>query len=278
MNRRTWIILGILVLVIILCACLAVGMLVGWGLVSQNRTSVSDAYSTEFEIAPAATLWILNPVGDVVIETGREGVVSVHARREVRAFLSGWAQELLDRIDIETESDAQRASITVFLPKDRRLRSSKVDLTIVVPPSLDLDVVNQVGQVRISGTEGDLRLRSSVGDIVLHDVVVAENYDVINDVGAIRFYGRLPHGSGEVLLKSRIGDVEVAVPDGSPFALNAETRLGKVDSGFRLDSLQAGKTSGGAGMWLHGHAHTQEGGARLVLRTETGDIEIRATR
>ena len=276
MKRQTWIIVVVAV-VVVLCLCLCAAVAAGYAFFSGNGMGASDTVSTEFNVDPGMSLRVVNPVGDVTIEAGTEGVVTVSARRQVRAPLNVGARDLLDDIRVDVVARGGQAFVEVTLPEDTRLRSASVDLRLAVPAGIDLDVDNRVGQTHLFGTRGNLQVRGGVGDVVLGDVTVPESCDVQNDVGAIRFQGRLPEGAGQVRLRTGVGEVEVAVPEGSAFALDAETGVGDVSSGFELAGRQAGKGDGITGAWLRGYANGRGNGVRLVLRTGTGDIDIKPT-
>lgn len=277
MKRQTWIIVAVVAVAVVLCLCLCAAVAAGYAFFTGQGGRVSDVVSSQINVDPGAPLRVVNPVGDVVVETGAEGVVTVRARREVRGFLDIGGRDPLDNIQVQATTRGGRAIVEVTIPQPLRQRSAKVDLALTVPPGTDLDVDSDVGQVRISGTRGNVRVRGDVGDVVLQDVAVPGSCDVQNNVGAIRFQGRLPEGQGEVLLRTSVGEVEVAVPEDSAFALDAETGVGDVRSGFQLADRQAGKGNGVTGRWLRGYANTQGNAVRLVLRTETGDIDVTPT-
>jgi hypothetical protein len=277
MKRQTWIIVAVVAVAVVLCLCLCAAVAAGYALFAGSGSRVSDAVSTQIDVGAGAPLRVVNPVGDVTVETGTEGLITVQARREVGGFLNLGTRDQLDNIQVQAATRGGRAVVEVVIPQPLRQRSAKVDLTLTVPPGTDLDIDSPVGQVRILGTRGNVRVRGDVGDVMLQDVTVPKSCDVQNNVGAIRFQGRLPQGEGEVLLCTDVGEVEVAVPEGSAFALDAETSVGDVSSGFELAGRQAGQGDGVTGQWLRGYANGQGNGVRLVLRTGTGNIDIKLT-
>lgn len=278
-NRRTCGILALIVLVLLggacLCAFVITGI-VGTGFATVGQTGVTETMATELPVETPATLTVNNQVGDITVQSGDTDVIQVQATKEASAFLGTWADDLLQDIEVRTESAGSSARIVVDAPTELRLGSTSVALTVTVPEQTSLDIVNNVGDVRISGTEGDLRLRSNVGEITLRDVTIHEDYDVGADVGDIRFSGRLPEQQGQVLLQTNVGEVIVAVPEDSSFALDAETDVGDITTSFEVQDRQP--TDGNPpGEVLMGFVNTEANGVQLILRTDTGDIEIQAT-
>jgi hypothetical protein len=218
-------------------------------------------------------LWVNNPVGTVTVEPGREGVIVVQASSSVEGVFGPRTQSMLEAVQIDARSKGPEAHVEVDLPESLGPESVRVDLRLTVPPNTSLDLINRAGQVRVTGAEGDLRLRSDVGDVQLREVTVQNEYDVIVEVGRIEFQGRLPQDGGEVLLRTRVGEIDARLPAGSRFVLDAETAAGTIYTGFELEALQSGRNQAQVGGWLQGRANGGRG-VRLVLRTGAGEIRV----
>lgn len=240
------------------------------GLSEQAR--VTETISTELPVEQPASLTSNNRVGDISISAGDTDAIRVQATKEARAFIGAWAQDTLDSIDVRAEGSGNAARITVDVPTDLRLRSARVDFEIVVPQNMNLDIVNNVGEISVLGTTGSLRLRSNVGDIDLLDITVRDEYDVEADVGDIEFEGQLPEDAGTTMLRTNVGEINVSLPEDSSFMLDAETSVGDITSEFELQDRQADQE--GPGQMLKGFVNTTANGVQLVLRTDTGDITV----
>jgi hypothetical protein len=228
---------------------------------------------TELDIEAPAVLRVNNPVGTVTVEPGREGVIVVQASSSVQGVFGPRTQSLLEAVRIDARSKGPEAHVEVELPETLGPETVRVNLLLTVPPNTNLDLINRAGQVRVTGVAGDLRLRSDVGDVQLREVTVQNEYDVIVDVGRIEFRGRLPQGQGEVFLRTRVGEIDVRLPAGSRFVLDAETDAGTIDAGFELEERQSGRNQGQVGGWLQGQANGGRG-VRLVLRAGAGEIRV----
>jgi hypothetical protein len=77
-----------------------------------------------------------------------------------------------------------------------------------------------------------------------------------------------------MLLKTETGDIHVAVPADSRFALDAETETGQINAKFELENLQCSSASGEPGERLKGSVNQSRAGENLILRTEAGNITL----
>lgn len=276
MEGRTCGILALLALVGLAAVCICGVIVVGFAGASvvgfSDQARVTETISTELPVEQPASLTINNRVGDISISAGDTDVIQVQATKRASAFTDSWARDTLKRVDVRAESSGTAARITVDVPTDLRFRSAGVDFEIVVPQDIDLDIVNNVGDISVLATTGSLRLRSNVGDITLSDVVARQDYDVEADVGDIVFEGQLPEDAGATQLKTRVGQITVSLPENSQFMLDAETNVGNITTEFDLQNRQADQA--GPGQMLKGYVNTDANGVQLVLRTNTGDIDV----
>jgi DUF4097 and DUF4098 domain-containing protein YvlB len=219
-----------------------------------------------------ASLTVVNPVGKVTVRAGDGDRIDVRATKTVRALTPGRAQELLTRIGIRAESAGNQARIRVDFPETRGFRTASVDLVITVPRRTQLDIEIRVGQIHVDGVEGSMRLRSRVGDIRLRNVVLPGDSEVETDVGEVRFTGRLPR-EGEVTFTTQVGEIRIELPEDSRFILDAKTDVGDIHSEFTLEERES-ERAGAVGQTLRGRVGADPE-VTLVLRAQTGDIEVR---
>ena len=246
-----------------------------FSLVSGSHRRATEPFATELHVDTPASLTVINAVGNVTIHVGADDRISVRATKVARAASREDAQALLKRIAIHTESTPEGARIEVKLPENLHRRAANVDLEITVPRRTALDLQVGVGDVRVDGTEGDVRLRTDVGDVWLRDVTLVREGDVRTDVGDLHFTGRLP-ATGQTAFVARIGSIHVTLPTDSRFALDAETGVGTIHCQFDLQDKRSKRTT--ALHWeLHGRVGANPGGA-LTIRTQMGDIHVEAQR
>jgi DUF4097 and DUF4098 domain-containing protein YvlB len=120
----------------------------------------------------------------------------------------------------------------------------------------DLQLNNAAGPARISTSAKDVECTGITGDLRVED----GDGDI--SVGAVA-------PVGELAIHNRNGAINLTVPRGAGFALQATARNGNIDS-----KLDLPVTSAGAGQSVSGKVGS--GGPRIELITDHGDIEITA--
>jgi DUF4097 and DUF4098 domain-containing protein YvlB len=159
-----------------------------------------------------------------------------------------------DRIDLRVESSRQGANLaeyTVLVPSDAAisLRSSDGNLAVqglcgdVVLETITASVqVNGIRDAHLHiGTLGGpisltdirhshLEVRSVSGNVDIHNVTES-SVEVNSGRGRITYEGD-PGSSGEYLLTSHSGDLDVSIPAGAPVEIKSRTIKGEADPGF----------------------------------------------
>lgn len=136
-----------------------------------------------------------------------------------------------------------------------------------------LEVAQIPGEVRLE--RGNLSLQNIVGPVKLttHDTDVdldgvSNEISLAVDKGDIEVRpGRVP--LGRMMVKTRSGNIELALPEEATFALDANTDHGEIDNEFG-DNLR--QQTQGRGAHLRG---TMGDGPDLVLNTGRGSITVR---
>ena len=276
---KGWVI-GLLVLLAVLlsCCCLAVAVLamtrVDWGEVlpgDWGYTRITETTTRELRVDAPASLSVKNRVGAITVRPGSDGYVRVTATMEARARGMSAARNLLDGVRLTTSSTGDRATVEVTLARFSGPESLKVDLDIYVPVRTNLQIHNDVGEVRVTGVEGTMLVSSSVGRVDLRDVLLTGDSQLEAKVGEVRFRGDLP-SRGQVVISTDVGDLEVSLPRGSQFLLDASTKVGKIECDFSLEDREEGRDLGPAGE-LRGRVGVDPQ-VTLRLRTGTGKIAL----
>ncbi len=281
MTSRTWILVGSLgVGLLFLCICAALTMtlvprlvgLEGLSFFPRFQARASETVRAELQVPAPVSLTVIGSVGEVTVRAGNEKRIEVQATKTVRAITPGRARELLARIRVNAESTGHQARVQVEIPNTRDFRTASVDLVITVPRRIRLDIQTRVGEIDVGGVEGSVRLRSEVGDVRLRRVVLTGDSEVKADVGDVRFAGRLPR-QGRVQFTTQVGEIRIELPADSQFILDATANVGDVESEFELAERES-EPVGAVGRKLRGRVGA-EPGVTLVLRTQTGDIEVK---
>lgn len=174
--------------------------------VDLGPSEITDAYlgqmdectyedEREFSIPVESTVTLMLNTGSGALEVeGRDGLEEI----SVTARICASHEEFLDEMDV----DAQRlrggdVSIDAIYPDDRNDRDgrrvARIDLTVLIPRGLDVDVDDSSGHAEISGT-GHLYVDDSSGDLQVRDID-----------GTVR----IDDSSGSVDVQDVSGDVEI---------------------------------------------------------------------
>jgi len=123
------------------------------------------------------------------------------------------------------------------------------------------------GDIRLTGIKGSVGAESVSGDIELKGVSEAASVSGKSVSGSMTYEGMIKPG-GRYELKAHSGTVRMTLPASSSFDLEADTFSGVVDSDFEIQvsgRISPREVRGTVG----------KGGATVLLKTFSGDIELR---
>jgi DUF4097 and DUF4098 domain-containing protein YvlB len=153
--------------------------------------------------------------------------------------------------------------ITITVKRDLRL--GRADFEVSVPPDASLTLKNFMGDIEVRGVTGHVSVNSIDSNVRLVGVN-SPTIDVKVTTGDIFMDGEL-HEGGAYSLQSMKGDIDVTVPDSTPFNLNARALSENISLGSFLSRF-SGATKGPKGI---SGSHLN-GGPRLTLTTYAGRI------
>lgn len=147
----------------------------------------------------------------------------------------------------------------------RNLRLGRADFEISAPPDTAVTVKNYVGEIELKGINGHISINSIDSNVHLVNIN-SPAVDVRVTTGDIYFDGEL-HEGGAYSFQSMKGDLDVTLPSGTPFNLNARALSENINLGSFINSL-TGSSRGPKGV-----AGTHlKGSARLTLTSYAGRI------
>jgi DUF4097 and DUF4098 domain-containing protein YvlB len=149
------------------------------------------------------------------------------------------------------------------IKKSVRFKSSRTDLEFA---RLDGDLHMESGDLQAKSLVGPLRLITKSKDIHLDDV--SGDIKLENTNGTVEVHaGKPPLGSMQI--DNSKGDIQVVVPTGAAFSVDARTRDGDISSDFdqiKVNSDHGQSTASGS---------VGGGASRLAITNRYGSIEIR---
>lgn len=248
----------------LLLAAVAASLLIAFpGTVEAKRHGAFDGTA---RISKGSVLRIHNDRGDIVIREGSGDVVQVHAEvHDItdRGGLSGryTAAEVIAYLERKPpiEQEDKEVRVGYMLDEDFHL-GVEINYVINVPAWVTLEINAKHGNLEIHEVGDDIKLDKSSGSVLIQEP--RGKLKVITSEGNLQVLG-MPHA--EWSLKSVIGDVEVIVPAGLSFELNAESSDGRLNCEFPLGEHKQGRFDGS----ING------GGQKIHIRTEHGAVTVR---
>jgi len=123
------------------------------------------------------------------------------------------------------------------------------------------------GTVEATKVKGSVEAESVSGDLTLKDVSEARSVSGKSVSGTIAYSGTVLAG-GNYEFSAHSGNVELRLPAGAAFELDASTFSGTIDSEFQIQVV--GKLSP-----KEVHGTVNGGGARIVAKAFSGNVEIK---
>jgi DUF4097 and DUF4098 domain-containing protein YvlB len=244
--RIGWIIVIVLVVLLLVC-CVAAGLgalfFATQVQVSGERLSlpggvenVSAAATSEqtLQVDGPAVLEVANIFGDVDIRAW-EGQVPGEIR--ITATKTAWgrdaaeAEQDLEDIEVIVSQEEDMITIQAVMPETNlEGQADSVDLTILVPEETSVDAVTRMGQVSLSGTQGDAQLESQFGSVEAEDIRGALTANSSNGQITAR---NIESGSQDIQLQTDFGSIRLE--QASAQSVQAGSRNGEV----RLENVEA---------------------------------------
>jgi DUF4097 and DUF4098 domain-containing protein YvlB len=270
------------------------GVPTGLGIVALLLMSMASAQKTKeftYTVGPKAVVSITNNYGPITIKPSgnRQVVVRASSYSDAASFEN---EQYGNRIELRSHSlkpGTGLAEYTVLVPGDSRVMLQSSAGTLHAE-GLNGDVVLEAGTASVEASDisdahlhvktlsgpisltairnSHLDVRSVSGNINLHNVTES-TVEVNSGRGRITYEGD-PGTTGEYLLTTHSGDLEVSIPASASVEIKADSLKGESDKDF---PLSAGASATGKGITLlrPGTVST----SRFVLRSFTGKIRLK---
>jgi hypothetical protein len=244
----------------------AVGVFISIALCGPVEAKRNGAFAGTANVTRGSVLRLENRRGRIVIRSGTEAVVRVRA--EVR--------DCTDQGDLPGRYTP--AEIIAYLERKPPIEQNEKEVRIGFMLDADFHLGVEIDYEIVAPAWVDLEIDAKYGDLDVQ--MVGERIEVDKDSGSVRIReprgklrARINDGSLQVLgtpreewsLRSTAGGVEVVVPAGLGFELDAKTAEGRLDADVPLGEHKPGRFEGA----IHG------GGPRIQLRSERGTLAIR---
>lgn len=196
-------------------------------------SEVTEAGTAQLDVSgDTLEFTIDNEVGEVTIEPGADGEITVDFVKCAYGISREQARNRLDDVTVDLRETSERAvNLTVDCPGDgfSLARVDSVDLTLTVPRTMDLIVRNGVGDIDARDLRAPDRLHVSggVGNITLTNIDAGPDTVIKSDVGDVRFEGALAD-VGSAKITTDVGKVIVRLPENAGAELDACASVGSI--------------------------------------------------
>jgi hypothetical protein len=207
--------------------------------VDELKQTVQVANTEHVDFPSGGTVTLKNSIGEVAIEGWDEAGVEITTVKSTKAEYTPAERENashhLDRVKIAVERKANELVISTDFPKHRILPPTAI---FGVATGFDLDYLIKVPR------DTRLVVDQDIGNVYVDEVV------------------------GDVHATTHQGTITLRLPDGAPYAIDAKSDLGAVNSDFPGTTKDR--------LWFFGHKFSQTSRAahKLYLRAGFGDIII----
>jgi hypothetical protein len=271
-----------LVVLAIVGCCLVGGLAIGITMLRSRsggttETEVTQRQTASFDVGFRPSVTITDVAGNVSVNPGPDGKVSVQATKRVangpnaERILSGLQVNMVkgeNAVTIETRGPSATPSASTPRPTSSST-SPTVDLALTVPVATQLTVEVGAGAVTIQRIAGQMRVTTISGAITVQDAVFAGASQFTTTTGDVTLDGEMVSAS---LLgaQAQTGRIALTLPAVFSGHLDARTDAGAVTvKGWSVPVTAVN----GTGQQAVGDLR-QESSDYITLRVTTGDITV----
>jgi hypothetical protein len=252
-----------------------------------DDSSVSFNYVAEagFDLSLPVTTqaaFDLEGINGVITVTGSDTatVVTVTGTRRVRSDSQADADTRLQDLQVVTSTTDATIFVRTEQPQDTEGRTYQVDYDVLLPPDMEMNLVNVNGDIEAGHARGDAKITGVNGNIVVSDtgtlvvsnvngnVTVVDAEDVVLSVVNGNVYARFALSPGGEAGASTVnGNVQISIPTTTSALLRATRDNGVVTvSGLPVTDVHDTGT-----VYT---ARLGDGDGNIVLKTVNGNIRM----
>lgn len=237
-----------------------------WLLALPLGAKIEHKLMKDFPVTGVGTLHVTSDVANITVEPNENnaGVVNVYLYRTAYTNDEERAQQLIERIEMQTDHDGNDLAIEV---RNRRgvwnLMGTRVEarLRILVPPAFNVILESGSGDQVLRGISGEHLIRTGSGEVELRDFAGKVSAACgSGDINGGNLEGKLDFatGSGDITIVRSKGDMRVGTGSGDAI-------LREVEGSFRVET-----GSGDATLHLSGPL-TED----VEIELGSGDADVR---
>lgn len=244
---------------------------------AASAASLTETVDRTFNVRPGATVTLKNVNGRITVKAWDQPRVKVVAVKEVEADRDE-LKKVMQALRVEfVERDGGLSINTRYPNEDRKVSSlfdwmfgdhveAEVQYDLMVPRTMNVDVTNTNGSIRLSDVTGKHELDTTNGKIEVSRC--SGSLDASTTNGSITAELQQVTKGQPLSFSTTNGRIEVAVPANLAVDVDAGTTNGSIKTELPVATTKIGSNS------LRGSING--GGTPLRMRTTNGGISIRS--
>jgi hypothetical protein len=160
---------------------------------------------------PNTSFVVRNNVGNISLSPSKDGNCTTRAFIRAKGKTAAEAQEMVERVLINSHSSDDSSSLSVVKPDDNHWKELNVDFYIMVPSGTRLDVKTNMGSIELLNLEGQIKAVTNMGSIKAVET----------------------HGDAE--LTTNMGGIDFVASRDISAKFKVHTNMGKIDSELPLN-------------------------------------------
>ena len=244
---------------------------------AAEAASLTEKIDRTFDVRPGANVQLTNVNGRITVKAWDQPRVKVVALKEVETSRDQ-LKEAMKALRVEFQQRDGGLTVITHYPKEGRGFTSifdwimddrveaEVEYELMVPRTMNVDVSNTNGSIRLSDVSGKHDLDTTNGKIEV--TRCAGSLDASTTNGAITAELQKVTKGQPLRFSTTNGRIEVAVPADLAVDVDAGTTNGSIHTDLPISTTKVGSNS------LRGAING--GGTPLRMRTTNGGISIRS--
>ena len=188
----------------------------------QSLVSATAEESKTLNVDSPINLMVQDDAGDISIVGGEGEKVEIKIVKTGYALTQARAEEDLKNIRYQIEQNGNVVTLTYALSRISTRDVDTVDFIVTVPNEVTVDVNAGMGEVNVSGTNGNVTIFSDFGDVIVENVQGAVN---VETKGGRVDASLIDAGDGNIDLSSGFGKVFLRQATGKDIKLYSNSGL-----------------------------------------------------
>ncbi len=188
--------------------------------------SAERVETRHFSVNEHPHIVVNNEIGTIHIKANsKSNIVTFQTKRRSRRFGKASNESWVSYEQLKEGNEIRADVERVYSPGTSLPQS--IDFNITLPHNADLELQTDVGDIWVTGINGQLSLQCDIGSIYVKQGTLTGNSVLKTNLGSVNFHEAIDP-SGSYQLATETGSVYVILPDDTPFELDASTQFGTI--------------------------------------------------